>query len=351
MSLCHILTEKFWKDRIIILHFDHNARKWSHWDIQVIQTHFPNHTIISEKAIIPWANETQFRKQRLSFYKNNTPQWSVICTGHTLSHRIETTLMNTYKWSSFSWLYGIREKSHLISRLFFRPLLWVTKNEILEFCHSFSIPYCIDQTNFDITYTLRNKIRDKIKKYDNIDQNFTPFYTFFDTLIDKTLYNNIWICNNPWQITIYSVRVDSHFCLQVVHHILHISWASKDFNEQLYSIIQHKKQTTLFYKWRNYCIHHWIVYMLKWPHMFWQKKKYLLSVREACVFFGIKWNWLWKIRFFTPWITCFWSSTKIKKMFNSYKIPVFYRNILPIFWNKKDYKEFLHTLSKSRQFR
>ncbi|MEJ5304576.1 MAG: tRNA lysidine(34) synthetase TilS [Ignavibacteria bacterium] len=80
-----------------------------------------------------------------------------IATGHTLNDNIETMIFNFIRGSGVSGLRGIPVKRDNI----IRPLMGLTKEEILDFLKEENIPFRIDTTNFEEDYS-RNFIRNKV---------------------------------------------------------------------------------------------------------------------------------------------------------------------------------------------
>lgn len=84
--------------------------------------------------------------------------FSKIATGHTLSDQAETLLYRLLRGSGISGLAGIHP---LREGKYIRPLLNITREEILEFLKKTGIPYIIDPSNMDLNYD-RNWIRHKL---------------------------------------------------------------------------------------------------------------------------------------------------------------------------------------------
>jgi len=80
-----------------------------------------------------------------------------IATGHTLNDNAETMIFNFIRGSGVSGLRGIPVKRDNI----IRPLLGLTKEEILDFLKKENVPFRVDSTNLEEDYT-RNFIRNKI---------------------------------------------------------------------------------------------------------------------------------------------------------------------------------------------
>ena len=90
-----------------------------------------------------------------------------IAVAHNLSDNSETVLHNIMRGTTIKWLCGIYPKRNDI----IRPLIYCTREEILEYLHSKNVDYCVDETNFDIAYE-RNKIR--LKLLSMMREEFNP---------------------------------------------------------------------------------------------------------------------------------------------------------------------------------
>lgn len=97
-----------------------------------------------------------FRYEKLRETAQNE-QCDVIATAHTRSDVIETMIMRFFAGSGVDGLCGIPEEQGSI----LRPLLEVTREDILAYINMWNIPVSYDSTNMETIY-LRNKIRHKV---------------------------------------------------------------------------------------------------------------------------------------------------------------------------------------------
>lgn len=82
-----------------------------------------------------------------------------VCTAHTLDDQAETVLMRLLRGTGAEGLRGIHEISSLGSRTkLIRPLLQVTRAEVLEHCINCNLEFRHDSSNFSPELT-RNRIR------------------------------------------------------------------------------------------------------------------------------------------------------------------------------------------------
>ena len=100
--------------------------------------------------------EAAGRKVRYEYFHQVMEEngFSLLATAHHKDDKTETVLMNILRGCGLKGFKGIEYK--LGSTI--RPLLDISKDEILQYCNEFDISYCIDETNNDTVYT-RNKVR------------------------------------------------------------------------------------------------------------------------------------------------------------------------------------------------
>ena len=95
------------------------------------------------------------RKIRYQFFAKLAEEYDAkIATAHTLSDHLETVLIYLVRGTGIRGMCGIPP----IRDQIVRPLISLTRKEVEDCCKRYGIPYRIDRSNFDRTYT-RNKIR------------------------------------------------------------------------------------------------------------------------------------------------------------------------------------------------
>lgn len=99
--------------------------------------------------------EEYSRQRRYAFFE--TIECDKIATAHNLSDNIETVLFRLVRGTSIKGLQGIPAKRGKI----IRPLLNISGDEIRAYLDKNGIPYRIDSTNADNSYS-RNRIRNEI---------------------------------------------------------------------------------------------------------------------------------------------------------------------------------------------
>lgn len=100
------------------------------------------------------------REVRYSFFEQimKTGNFNKIATGHHADDQAETVLMNVLRGSGLAGIAGIPP---VREDLFIRPLIEVTREEIIQYCEKYNLPVRHDSSNKKDVY-LRNRIRNKL---------------------------------------------------------------------------------------------------------------------------------------------------------------------------------------------
>lgn len=114
-------------------------------------------------------SEESLRKIRYDFFEKirRENNCNYIAVAHTLDDQAETLLMRLIRGAGLSGLSGMKFKNRKI----IRPLLNISKKEILEFLKIKKIKYRIDKTNKE-NHFFRNKIRNILVPM--LEKNFNP---------------------------------------------------------------------------------------------------------------------------------------------------------------------------------
>lgn len=112
-------------------------------DLEVIQT-----------SLKPNSSETEMREERYKHLLSNLKKDEVLLTGHNLSDKAETLLINLFRGTRLEGLKSINSENSLSSK----PMINISKKEIYEYANKNDIPYSEDPTNKD-NNIVRNWIR------------------------------------------------------------------------------------------------------------------------------------------------------------------------------------------------
>ncbi|QJD85876.1 tRNA lysidine(34) synthetase TilS [Cohnella herbarum] len=112
---------------------------------------------IADSGINP---QTASREKRYDFLKRVANKYSAkyLLTGHHADDQAETVLMRVIRGTGVSGLAGIpyRRKEEQLELI--RPLLRITKCELLDYCKRNGVPFAVDSSNIDRHY-FRNAVR------------------------------------------------------------------------------------------------------------------------------------------------------------------------------------------------
>jgi tRNA(Ile)-lysidine synthase len=137
LSFCHR-----GRKNITALHIDHRtdfgkeARK-------LVETYCHSNSIplVVKEVTTTEHNEEKWRNERLGFYRDFTSQGLFVCTGHQLDDLIEWLLLTCIHGKP-KFMSPVDEEHKLL-----KPFLLTEKQELVEWCRKFSIPYLEDPTN------------------------------------------------------------------------------------------------------------------------------------------------------------------------------------------------------------
>ena len=184
MALLHMLINNT-KKKIVCAHINHNVRDASDEEEMFLKEYCQKNNIIFECMKINKYSESNFeaeaRKKRYKFYEETMHKYKsqTLLLAHHGDDLIETVLMKIIRGSNLEGYAGIKKNSNQSGYTIIRPLLNLTKEDILIYNKENNIKYYIDNTNENTTYT-RNRLRKNIlpvlKKEDkNIHLKFLKY--------------------------------------------------------------------------------------------------------------------------------------------------------------------------------
>ena len=165
--LCEVLLllQKEIKFELRACHFNHKLRgEAGDADQKFVEDYCKSHnielTLGERQQEEPASSEEEARELRYNFFEKISGQGrgkTKIATAHHMDDLVETYLMRLIRGS------GLKGLSSILPRRknFIRPLLFISKKEILDYLNQQQISYCIDQTNFEEKFT-RNRIRNDL---------------------------------------------------------------------------------------------------------------------------------------------------------------------------------------------
>lgn len=181
--LCNLRNEK--KFDIICAHVNHNKRKESASEALMVEKYCKENSIIFEGIKFEEYEKGNFeavaRKKRYEFFEEVMKKHEAhkLFTAHHGDDLAETILMRLTRGSTLKGYSGFTKYNHSEWYELYRPLVYMTKQELLDYVNENNIPYAIDKTNTDTKYT-RNRFRHEIlpelkKEEPNIDRKLLKF--------------------------------------------------------------------------------------------------------------------------------------------------------------------------------
>lgn len=197
---------------VIVAHVNHKLRKESDKECEDLAKYCKERNIIFETTTIdtyPKGNtEAYARTFRYNYFKEIMARYNAkyLFTAHHGDDLIETVLMRISRGASLSGYAGFRLITEQENYKIARPLIYLTKEEILNYNKENNIPYAIDETNNTDDYT-RNKYRHKIlpllkeinpkihNKFIKFSNNITECSDYINRTVNE-VFKNIYVDNH-----------------------------------------------------------------------------------------------------------------------------------------------------------
>ena len=161
------LAKKYCKN-VRTLFVNHNQKHSNELESQAehIASEFNLDFVSLQTSLEPNSSETQMRNIRINELYLNIEEDEYLLFGHTLSDKVETFFLNIFRGTH---LQGLKSTPHKVNRTL-RPLLDVSKQEVIAYAEINKIEYLNDETNFNQEIN-RNWIRNNIFK--EVQERFT----------------------------------------------------------------------------------------------------------------------------------------------------------------------------------
>ena len=257
MALLHMLENNL-NCKLVCAHINHNVRTQSDEEEKYLKEYCKKKKIIFESTKIKSYKENNFeneaRTKRYNFYEKLLTKYNShnLFLAHHGDDLIETVIMKIIRGSNLEGYAGIKTFSYLENYKIIRPLLSLTKEDILKYNKEHNIKYYIDNTNEDTTYT-RNRYRKhflpmlkkedenvhlKFLKYSNILQEYDNYINYeINSKIDDVYINN--------KIDISSLNKEHDFLKKnIIFYILNNIYNNKSNIIKEKNIIDILKMTT-----------------------------------------------------------------------------------------------------------
>jgi len=206
MALLHLLlTYKEQKEiNVVCAHVNHNVRIESKEEQKFLKDYCKKHNILFESMIIEHYRDDNFHNEartiRYNFFQTICNKYNAkyLFTAHHGDDLMETILMRMVRGSTLKGYSGFKRQVTVEKYTLVRPLITLTKEDIINYNEKNNIPYVIDKSNMKDTYT-RNRYRKYVLPFlKNEDENVHhKFYKFsqllleYDSFVEKTIKHDI----------------------------------------------------------------------------------------------------------------------------------------------------------------
>lgn len=205
MALLDVISKIYPKNKIICAHVHHNHRKESDLEYESLKKYCIKHNFIFEFMKIDSYKNNKFteeeaRNKRYEFFEKLVQKYNskYLFTAHHGDDLIETILMRITRGSTLKGYCGISLTNKRKNYSLIRPFLFVTKDDLLNYCEKNKVPYAVDKSNLDDKYT-RNRYRKYVLpcfKQENpfVHKQFLKFSTLLNEYDDyfNKLINEIY---------------------------------------------------------------------------------------------------------------------------------------------------------------
>ena len=180
---------------LVIAHVNHKKRKQSDVEFKALQSHAKALNIPFEGHVITSPTRRNFqdfaRKERLKFFSRIAKKYNAqkVVLAHHRDDQIETICMRYTHSMNILDLSGMHPVQCIDDMILLRPLLTISKKEILDYSNMYNIKYFEDISNLDLRYT-RNRFRHVIiptlrSKNDNFDAMILQLHKDVNCLKDR----------------------------------------------------------------------------------------------------------------------------------------------------------------------
>lgn len=239
--------------KVICAHVNHLIRKEAAKEAKMVQKYaLENGDIFELLEITDYKtekfSESDARKRRYQFFKEVAHKYhaDAILTAHHGDDLIETILMRITRGSNLNGYIGIKQISEDADLKLIRPLLTVSKNDILKYVNEQKIPYAIDSSNDNLKYT-RNRYRHNVlpflhQELPNVEQKYLKFskeLQDYDNFVTDYIRNKKLIVDNI--VDINKLKEENEFIVRKCIEIMVKTIQKKDIldisDKQIMSIM------------------------------------------------------------------------------------------------------------------
>lgn len=180
--------------KIVCAHVHHNLRSESDFELEFVRDYCLKNNIIFESIKLEYEDkfsEEVARNKRYNFFEQilNKYNSKTLITAHHGDDQIETVMMKIVRGSTLKGYSGIEKVSDRSFYKIYRPLLYLTKEDIYRYAVDNNISYCEDYTNHSDEYT-RNRYRKYLLPFlkEEKEDVHLKFLDFSESLLEYNEY-------------------------------------------------------------------------------------------------------------------------------------------------------------------
>lgn len=181
LHLLHRLQDKY-NLKLVVAHLNHGLRPEAIEEAQAVEGLAREFSACFEKKEVDikvykkenhLSEEEAGRRARYDFFNDMAKKYkaAVIALGHHYDDQVETVLFNIIRGTGPDGLAGILPARSKGMVKVIRPLLFLRRSEIEDYCRSYNLKPSIDRSNLETGYT-RNKVRLELIPY--LKEQFNP---------------------------------------------------------------------------------------------------------------------------------------------------------------------------------
>ena len=181
LHMLHMLRDKY-NLRLVVAHLNHGLRSEAVEEAQAVEELAREFSACFEKKEVDikaykkknnLSEEEAGRKARYDFFHEMAKKYkaAVIALGHHYDDQAETVLFNIIRGTGPDGLAGILPARSIGMVKLIRPLLFLRRSEIEDYCRFYNLKPSIDRSNLETGYT-RNKLRLELIPY--LEEQFNP---------------------------------------------------------------------------------------------------------------------------------------------------------------------------------
>ncbi len=238
--LLHLLSQSALSSRVCAIHVNHqispDAGAWAEHCVKVAQE-FGTSCTVSKVQVINTGKglESGAREERYAVFQKLLGQDDLILLAHHKNDAVETLVFRLMRGAGLKGLAGMRSKRLLGSGSLFRPLLGVTRADLLHYAQDHQLRWVEDESNKDTQYD-RNFLRHEIfpllnKRWQNVEDRISRTAGWLeeaDDLLAEFAEDDLVFCGRKKERFGESVSLDQYTVLSVTRqkHLLR-SWCDR----------------------------------------------------------------------------------------------------------------------------